>query len=290
MVVEKALAREYEGYDNLEGGAIDYALMIITGNPAFRFNLLNENVQMLVADGSLWRKIRDYSDKQFLLGAGTLPKNEMPVSLDSLEGCHAYGILDAFEFDGNKLLKIKDPWGLTHWNGEWFQGSPKWTNRMKEYVALRKGQRKERRRQNHAREDEENKTLIQTQTLPQFRQSSFYMSWEDFVKFFEVVFVSMRFGPEWECKVIRDNWSEGRAGGSGQNLQTVRNNPQYLIEANSTVEIYCLLSQLIPPAQFNVPKVGFGIYKYEEGVLGESGVMPELVALGRYSEERAILL
>ncbi len=251
MLIEKAIAKEYEGYDNLEGGATDYALMLITGNPAFRFNLLNDDVQLLVADNSLWKKVMNYSEKGFLMGAGTLPEGELPAVARTLSDSHAYAILDAIEFDGNKLIKLKDPWGSSQWSGEWSQGSHRWTNRMREYIALRKQQKKEQKRKAKPSGEQANlRTLLHTNTIERRQSSSLYISWEDFVKSFEVIFVSVRFDPDsWDEQTIHDKWMEGRAGGSSYHIETVGDNPQYGLTVTSRVEVYCLLTQLIPPAR-----------------------------------------
>ncbi len=246
LLVEKAIAKEYGSYDNMEGGATDYALMLITGEPAFRYRLNNETVQQLIADGSLWRKLVTYSEKGFLMGAGTLPKCEIPALVDSLRDSHAYTILDALEFDGNRLLKLKDPWGISSWGGDWSARSAKWTHRMREYVARRKLVKRERRRKTA----EECKTLMNIRTRRGRGNSSFYISWEDFIRSFEVIFVSMRFDTAlWGEQTIRDKWTEGRAGGSSENIDTVKDNPQYLLKVAERIEVYCLLIQLIPPAK-----------------------------------------
>eukprot|EP00831_Metopus_contortus_P064224 TRINITY_DN57506_c0_g1_i1.p1 TRINITY_DN57506_c0_g1~~TRINITY_DN57506_c0_g1_i1.p1 ORF type:complete len:282 (+),score=43.61 TRINITY_DN57506_c0_g1_i1:529-1374(+) len=75
MLLEKAIAKAYEGYRNLEGGAIDYAMMLMTGNPAFRYNLLNKATQLLIADGSLWKKNASLFQSQLYDGSRHSPQN-----------------------------------------------------------------------------------------------------------------------------------------------------------------------------------------------------------------------
>lgn len=49
---------------------------------------------------------------------------------------HAYSIMEAREIevgDGKKplrLLKLRNPWGKTEWNGAWSDGSKEWTGEM----------------------------------------------------------------------------------------------------------------------------------------------------------------
>lgn len=40
---------------------------------------------------------------------------------------HAYSIMDAKEVNGEKLLKLRNPWGKKEWNGAWADGSEQWT-------------------------------------------------------------------------------------------------------------------------------------------------------------------
>lgn len=248
LLIEKAIAKEYEGYDNLEGGAIDYALMLITGNPAFRYNLLNEDTKMLIADNSLWKKLLYFSEQSFLLGAGTLPHNENPLLSEGLEASHAYAITDVFEFDGNKLLKLKNPWGMSYWCGDWSSSSTKWTERMRKFVEHRNINRREKRKESMRLILGECSPLEPTVILPHYRNSSFFISWEDFARSFEVIFVSISFDDSWNLLSITDKWEIGRAGGSILYLKTVRHNPQYRLIVSKRIEIFCLLTQMISPA------------------------------------------
>jgi hypothetical protein len=91
----------------------------MTGKPSFRYNFLNEELQVSIADNSFWFKVRDFAQKEFFLGGGTLPDDEIPIQYRSIDGRHTYAILDALELDGHKLLLLKDPRGVSEWAGEW---------------------------------------------------------------------------------------------------------------------------------------------------------------------------
>ena len=284
LLVEKAVAKEYGSYANLNGGAIDYALMLITGNPAFRYNLLNDEIQLRVADNSLWVKILDFVQKGFLLGAGTLPIEEIPRNYEQIAGAHAYAVLDAFEFDGHKLLQLRDPRGTSAWVGEWSASSEKWTSRLKEMIAKRGKQKTLQKIRSERR-------LVASGTSPVPRsQKTFFVSWSEFVKCFEVIFVSIFFDNAWDSVKISDEWKEGQAGGSAMYPKSVKNNPQYLLSVTEEIEVFCLLENLAPASMIKIPKIGFEIYRYNGKLIGEGGIMPELIEIGRYSAERAISL
>ena len=40
---------------------------------------------------------------------------------------HAYSIMEAREIKGNRLLKVRNPWGEGEWRGAWSDGSEQWT-------------------------------------------------------------------------------------------------------------------------------------------------------------------
>lgn len=48
-----------------------------------------------------------------------------------LVGGHAYSLLRAYEGNGLKLIKLRNPWGSHEWNGDWSDKSKKWTSKLK---------------------------------------------------------------------------------------------------------------------------------------------------------------
>lgn len=67
-------------------------------------------------------------NKEFLFGCGTPPwDDDLQIGTDGIHGSHAYSILRAVEYDGNRLVLVKNPWGKSEWNGPWSDGSSKWT-------------------------------------------------------------------------------------------------------------------------------------------------------------------
>uniref|UniRef100_A0A0G4GVB9 Calpain catalytic domain-containing protein n=1 Tax=Chromera velia CCMP2878 TaxID=1169474 RepID=A0A0G4GVB9_9ALVE len=44
---------------------------------------------------------------------------------------HAYSIIRCSEAYGNRLLFVKNPWGVMRWKGEWAPNSPRWTKEMR---------------------------------------------------------------------------------------------------------------------------------------------------------------
>lgn len=138
MLIEKAFAKEFGSYEYLSSCSIDDAMMYITGNAGFRFNLLNEDILMKIADKSAWKVIIELLLKGFSLGAESFPKELMPGINLGIIPSHAYEIVNAFECDSNNLLEIKNPWGFCPWTGHWSEYSNKWSKRIQRMINTKK--------------------------------------------------------------------------------------------------------------------------------------------------------
>lgn len=67
-------------------------------------------------------------NKEFLFGAGTREAwNPSPVDLQGIKHNHSYCVLKAVEYEGQRLVQLKDPWGNGGWTGPWSDGSNEWT-------------------------------------------------------------------------------------------------------------------------------------------------------------------
>lgn len=275
MLVEKALAKEYGGYKALASNKIDFALTLMTGNPSFCYNMLSDEVRFRIADNSFWLELQGLMEKGFLCGGVTLEE----AAYDSMAGQQGYAVLDAFELDGERILQLSELRGAASWSGVWSLSSRKWTGRFKGMVLRRFMRREARRRL-------KDKPLLVASAL--FSDRSFFISWEEFIRCFEVVFVSISFDDSWSSIKILDEWSERHTGGSTFCLDAVSQNPQYLLVLPNTTDVFFLLvHHLFPtPAKTHY----FAIHKYEGRLVGEGDAMPSLVAIGRYSGERVVSL
>lgn len=50
---------------------------------------------------------------------------------------HAYTLIGAYDVDGHKLVKVRNPWGQFEWNGAWGDKDPNWTESMKRQVNFK---------------------------------------------------------------------------------------------------------------------------------------------------------
>ena len=131
MILEKAYAKLYGSYENIEAGKVQYALADLTGGAPQQMKLETESNNM----DALWTKLTSFYKAGYLLGAGS-PEHEMGDMAQSPDGIiqgHAYSLLEVNEFEGERLLRLRNPHGSrgAEWSGEWSDGCPKWTEAAK---------------------------------------------------------------------------------------------------------------------------------------------------------------
>ena len=50
---------------------------------------------------------------------------------------HTYSILNVFEIQGAKLLKLRNPWGSKEWQGDWDKKDKQWTKQLRALAEFR---------------------------------------------------------------------------------------------------------------------------------------------------------
>jgi len=135
---------------------------------------------MLIESGQFFKKLCEYDEEGCLMSGSTLGEDTFtesqskPEDLAGLVPGHAYSIIRCIEVQGNQLMNIRNPWGKFEWGGDWSDTCDLWT---KEII------------------DEVKPIFDET-------DGSFWMCFEDFIKFFRSVCV---------CRV--ENWNEIRIRG-----------------------------------------------------------------------------
>jgi Calpain family cysteine protease len=80
-----------------------------------------------------WDEGLAYVNKSFLWGCQTSKLNEQDQR--GIYSRHAYAILEAQTIpDGTRLLKVRNPWGKSEWDGDWSDRSKKWTDELKKLL------------------------------------------------------------------------------------------------------------------------------------------------------------
>ena len=122
----------------------------------------------------LWQKIYESKEKGFVMTAGTSGDvYNLPIEEMGLSPGHAYTLLDLLEINGEKVVRLRNPWGNGEYSGDWSDSSKKWTAELKKKYGL-------------INKDD----------------GDFYMSYDDFLKFYAV----MGFGKlhqDFQTRVLR---------------------------------------------------------------------------------------
>ena len=86
----------------------------------------------------LWKKMKSSLKKNYPMTAGTPDENQILfLEYTGLQYGHAYTIINLFSIEYRRgeverLVKLKNPWGNTEFNGDWSDKSKKWTPELKE--------------------------------------------------------------------------------------------------------------------------------------------------------------
>ena len=118
ILFEKAWAKVNGCYERIQGGMAQKVFRDLTGAPAFDHP---------TEDPDLFQKLLEGSNRKFAMAAGIEPKTPIEEAYFRQMGLgtqHAYSILKAVEVtdeSGKKveLLKIRNPWGIVEWKGDW---------------------------------------------------------------------------------------------------------------------------------------------------------------------------
>lgn len=146
-LLEKAAAKLTGSYAALESGSLFEALTDLTGAPSERLELHAEamsrygSLYAAAQKGEkalheiLWSHILLARASRFLLGASCGRRDTKPIVFQQvgLRSDHAYALLDARQVDGGvQLVKLRNPWGVDSWTGDWSATSNRWTPALRE--------------------------------------------------------------------------------------------------------------------------------------------------------------
>jgi hypothetical protein len=119
-LLEKAFAKAHGDYSAIDGGFVGEGIEDLTGgvtSEVFATDILDKD--------KFWREELMNVNKTFLFGCGQM--GGIYGERKGIQEKHAYSIMEAREIDGERLLKLRNPWGRTEWTGRWSDGSEEWT-------------------------------------------------------------------------------------------------------------------------------------------------------------------
>lgn len=185
-IMEKAYAKKYGSFDNIEGGWVQFALADLTGGLPEKYGREEPELQNLQ---KYWDIILEAFTDGYYLGCGT-PSHQDGHDASSDMGLaqgHAYSILRAVEVDKIKLLQIRNPWGRGEWKGDWSDDSELWTTRMQ--------------------------NILKWETFE--NDGIFWIEFTDFIAEFDDVYIcrSLNERNGWKHITIKDKWEGKYAGG-----------------------------------------------------------------------------
>lgn len=108
-LIEKAYAKAHGDYYAIEGGSVSEGIEDLTGGVAMVIN-----PEDIMDKDRFWREQLSQVNEKYLFGGGT-----RSMSSRGLVGGHAYTVLRTYEEGGLRLLKLRNPWGETEWEGDW---------------------------------------------------------------------------------------------------------------------------------------------------------------------------
>ena len=179
-LIEKAFAKFYGSYTELEKGYVHHALEELTGCETECITLASASRG--VGKRTLWEKMMRFRRNGYILGAGTgsseLVDREI-VDMGIQFGA-SYTIFDVRHIDGHRLIKLRNPPGdHDEWKGDWSDKSDLWTKRLKHKLGWT---------------DEDD--------------NCFWMSFDDFCNVFRYLYCCKWYSKAWRSKSLPGIWKK----------------------------------------------------------------------------------
>jgi len=87
---------------------------------------------------TFWEKLFKADKKNYVMACAIgSDDNQGEHKSKGLASDHAYTLIGAYDVDGHKLVKVRNPWGQFEWNGAWGDKDPNWTESMKRQVNFK---------------------------------------------------------------------------------------------------------------------------------------------------------
>ena len=246
MVVEKAFAKLHSCYEAICGGGLEEGLKDVTGCPTSLFGFATPEIAPKVADASLWTEMLDLMARGSVLGVCDNRARREPLDPISAESApsgllksHVYVVEKLLsceaeataEYDAleTKMIKLKNPWQVGAWNGNWSATSVLW----QQYPPIAGAC-------GAAKYDE----------FAAKEPASFWMEWADFVTQFDTLVLSQEYAKDGARMTYRGVWLPGdeRSGHGGPPTEaaTWKTNPQYVFDVTEVTRFCASVSQADP--------------------------------------------
>ena len=122
QLVEKAWAKACGTYAKTIGGHCDEALYALTGAPTEKLVLEDMEVD------ELWDELSKADEKKYIMGCAVGSEDyDGEHDYKGLDSNHAYTLIGVLVVDGERLVRLRNPWGNVEWQGDWCDSSELWT-------------------------------------------------------------------------------------------------------------------------------------------------------------------
>jgi len=122
-ILEKAAAKFYGTYENMHGGWMVESLYALTGMPTV------EHRPSQLSESELWNILQDFETNNHIMTAAVMGNSYK----HGLVNGHAYTVIGVATYKGQKLVKLRNPWGSERYVGPWSdQDKSKWTQEAKD--------------------------------------------------------------------------------------------------------------------------------------------------------------
>ena len=118
-LLEKGGAKYWGHYQRMSGGWMSAAFDMLTGMPTTSFS----NKRLTV--DQIWTKIVEMDKKHMVMSAGCF---KTQTDMKGLVTGHAYTVIGHGVYKGQRLVKMRNPWGSERYTGPWGdKDTAKWT-------------------------------------------------------------------------------------------------------------------------------------------------------------------
>ncbi|KIX96871.1 uncharacterized protein Z520_07591 [Fonsecaea multimorphosa CBS 102226] len=213
-LLEKAYAKAHGDYASISGGQTGEAIEDLTGGVTTEIYTTN-----ILDTDEFWKNELSRIGKDFVFSCAAARWREWRPYLVANEKIreerrsgivsqHAYAVLDTYEGHGQRLVKIRNPWGRKEWTGAWSDGSKEWTA---EWLT----------RLNHQFGDD----------------GIFWMTYKDMLSKYKYIDRTRIFGPDWH---VAQQWMSVQVPWSTLDYQT----NHFSITVPEDTDAVIVLSQL----------------------------------------------
>ncbi|KAJ9603751.1 hypothetical protein H2200_011937 [Cladophialophora chaetospira] len=213
-LLEKAYAKAHGDYASISGGQTGEAIEDLTGGVTTEIYTTN-----ILDTEAFWKNELSRIGKDFVFSCAAARWREWRPYLIANERIreerrsgivsqHAYAVLDVYEGHGQRLVKIRNPWGRKEWTGAWSDGSKEWTG---EWMT----------RLNHKFDDD----------------GIFWMSYKDMLNKYKYIDRTRIFGPDWH---VAQQWMSVQVPWSTLDYQT----NYFSLDVPEDTDAVIVLSQL----------------------------------------------